>query len=842
MKRTLMEKIEANLRGSSTVTSFVKNIDYNAKGQRTLIEYGNSAWTEYSYDMETFRLTDLNTYRGKRAVPPVDCAPTLDPRTCIDPPGACPQLNQNRCILQKLHYTYDPTGNITNIRDDAQQTIYFSNKRVEPSGDYTYDAIYRLIEARGREHLGQTNNQANPPTPPDAFNGFQTNLAHPGDGNAMGTYIEHYVYDAVGNFLSMQHRGSDPSNPGWSRAYSYNEPSLLEQGKKSNRLTSTRIGQITENYGYDGNEGLHGNITFMPHLPVMRWDFHDQLQATAKQVVTDGGIPETTYYVYDASGQRVRKVTESAATAADSSAGRKPVRIKERIYLGGFEIYREYDSKGKTLERESIHIMDDKRRVALVETKTIDTSVPANTLPEVLKRYQFDNHLGSACLELDDAAAIISYEEFYPYGSTSYQAVNRSIRAAAKRYRYTGKERDDENGFYYHGARYYAPWVGRWTAVDPEPKIISLSTYTYCDNSPACATDKNGRTSIKIGVQDTTFSYTLDHGISQDTIDTQKLNQQLKASASNLGLLPGSDNFSKKHLADTPFPIRPQSSLSDAFTKGTDAFRKAALEIFKGSLKDVKELNDLWQEASRNETNTYETSRSNFYTDLRTSSNPNAVWIRNAFAAIGIDFDPKSRLPRIKPESIFPKNLLDKMSGERKNPTQRMMRAIVATAQKAVNTGQNIAVKTESTAKAIAGTVKQTAKSMIPGSDVYDVVKEVGGGSVKSGVSILMEYSKSIAGQGVQAIRQYGAQAIAVGSAVATAAAGAAQAAFSATSLSGIAAAGAGAVAVSAGAVALAGALGYGIGTALNKLVVDPLIDKIVPESLYEWSYRTFYK
>ena len=46
-------------------------------------------------------------------------------------------------------------GNITHIRDDAQQTIYFRNKRVEPSADYTYDALYRLIEATGREHLGQ---------------------------------------------------------------------------------------------------------------------------------------------------------------------------------------------------------------------------------------------------------------------------------------------------------------------------------------------------------------------------------------------------------------------------------------------------------------------------------------------------------------------------------------------------------------------------------------------------------------------------------------------------------------------------------------------------------------
>ena len=56
--------------------------------------------------------------------------------------------------MQDLSYTYDPAGNITQIADDAQQTIYFNNQVVTPDADYTYDAIYRLIEAQGREHHG----------------------------------------------------------------------------------------------------------------------------------------------------------------------------------------------------------------------------------------------------------------------------------------------------------------------------------------------------------------------------------------------------------------------------------------------------------------------------------------------------------------------------------------------------------------------------------------------------------------------------------------------------------------------------------------------------------------
>ena len=81
--------------------------------------------------------------------------------------------------------------------------------------------------------------------------------------------------------------------------------------------------------------------------------------------------------------------------------------------------------------------------------------------PRQLIRYHFNDHLGSVKLELDERSQIISYEESAPYGSSTYQAV-RSQTETAKRYRFTGKERDDESGFYYHGAAgYFAVWLGR---------------------------------------------------------------------------------------------------------------------------------------------------------------------------------------------------------------------------------------------------------------------------------------------------------------------------------------------------------------------------------------------
>jgi RHS repeat-associated protein len=445
----LLERIDANLRGSTTGATFVRNINYNAKGQRELIEYGNGATTAYEYDPLTFRLRRLQTVKGGKR-------------------------------LQDLFYTYDPVGNISYIRDDAQQTIYFRNRQVEPSSDYKYDAIYRLIEATGREHLGQIGGQPNPPTAPDAFNQFHTGLDQPGDGNAMGTYLESYIYDAMGNILKLRHRGSDPAHPGWTRVYAYDEASLIESNKTSNRLSSTQVGSgPLERYAYDA----HGSMTTMPHLSLMRWNYLDRLEATAWQVVNSGS-PETTYYVYDAGGQRVRKVTERQA-----GQGQTPARMNERIYLGGFEIYREYNAIGADLERETLQIVDGQKRVALVETRTQgDDGAPAQ-----LVRYQFANHLGSASLELDEAGRIISYEEYFPYGSTSYQALDANIKAAAKQYRYTGMERDEETGLACHGARYYAGWLGRWLSTDPEGRVDTDNLYVYVRCNPVAWSDKSGR-------------------------------------------------------------------------------------------------------------------------------------------------------------------------------------------------------------------------------------------------------------------------------------------------------------------------------------------------------------
>ena len=454
----------------------VKNIDYNAKGQRVQIDYGNGASTSYEYDCETFRLTHLKTTRP------------------ASNNGLTSQLFVDPTVVQDTSYTYDPVGNITNISDSALPVIAYNNEAVEPVSNYTYDAIYRLVSAKGREHIGQTAFDFNPPDGAYRDYPFIGLRAQPNDYKALRNYTETYDYDEVGNIKRLHHAANGGS---WNRTHQYNELSLLEPGhinantatKLSNRLSNTTVGNgttfPTEHYSHDA----HGNMTRMPHFenhldsdePNMHWDFKDQLQ----QIDLGGG--GTAYYVYDSAGRRVRKVIES----------QNGVRQKERIYLGSsFETYREFNSLGHnvTVERESLDVMDDKHRIALVETKTVENCTRIDE-PVALTRYQLGNHLGSISLELAGDGALISYEEYHPYGTTAFQAGPSDAEVSVKRYRYIGKEHDEESGFYYHGARYYGAWLGRWVSCDPIEMRDGLNLFVYVRGNPILLSDPSGHSS-----------------------------------------------------------------------------------------------------------------------------------------------------------------------------------------------------------------------------------------------------------------------------------------------------------------------------------------------------------
>jgi len=417
----------------------VSEITYDAKGQRLSLLNGNGTRTRYDYDPLTFRLKQLRTTRTK-----------YDPKFPTHR-SSLKDLN----IVQQLSYTYDPIGNITEIYDEAYEPVFFKNQQVEPHSCYEYDALYRLVSATGRENVKNKVPQRKEKSP-ETF---------PVSGQALRNYRQRYFYDAVGNIMQMRHIAA--SGGRWTRHYKYAED--------SNRLVKTWIGNNKLDaivYKYD----THGNMLNLGNVPdefLMQWDHRDMIRG----VDLDGG--GKAYYNYDSEKQRTRKYIERQNNSS----------VEERIYLDGMEFYRRWKNGQLVEEIETHHLFVDEQRVLMVE----DVISTNNKLPVgALFRYQYSNNLGSVALELDERANIISYEEYHPYGTSAYRMKNGGIEASPKRYRYTGMERDEETGLNYHGARYYAAWLGRWVSCDPIGIEGGLHIYEFVQNNPITLSDDLG--------------------------------------------------------------------------------------------------------------------------------------------------------------------------------------------------------------------------------------------------------------------------------------------------------------------------------------------------------------
>ena len=421
-------KLQARVRGTGPVTDFLQQQEYDARGQRQSATYGNGVLTSYFYDPETFRLERLLT-----------------------------------AGVQDRNYTYDPSGNITNVVD-PRIVDFYGGAAVPAASSYTYDAAYQLVKATGRELSGMPNDAARDdgdlPSVPAA--------PAPTDTNAVRSYTEEYSYDLAGNLLTMAHRFRTQAGvgAGWTRTYDYGYQT--DPADATNRMLGT-------GYGYDPN----GNMNAMPHLSTMDWSEFEQLSHAN---LGGGG---DVYYAYGSGGARVRKVID------------RPGSLQlEWIFLGAVTLFRRRNrvTAKLQLERWTVEISDDTGPIAQADTKTVDDGGfdPANPLGVTLVRYRHTDHLGSSVAETDAGGTVISYEEYHPYGTTAYRYGKPGAGLSLKRYRFAGHQRDDETGFYYAGARYYASWLGRWVSTDPTGFGDGPNLYSYCHNSPIRLTDPNG--------------------------------------------------------------------------------------------------------------------------------------------------------------------------------------------------------------------------------------------------------------------------------------------------------------------------------------------------------------
>lgn len=273
-------------------TTYVK-IVYDAKGQRLLIAFGNGMMTRYAYDPLTFRLLRQRSEKYTKS-------------TAGNIVTYAYNSGTNK---QEDGFNFDLIGNIMTIMNRVTDCGINGSLLGNDALDrhFTYDPVYRLLTADGRESDTQSGN-----------NYLYDDAPAPGSPNAnhVRGYDRTYSYDKLGNIQDVVQSGIN----GFTRDYTYH----------ANKNTLEKIEDATpaiiEDYTYDAN----GNQLTAGSSRNYVWNHADQLICYYNQA----GVSDPTVYTqYDYAGQdRVSKLVRTGTAAS-------PV-YERTIYIDGIFEYR----------------------------------------------------------------------------------------------------------------------------------------------------------------------------------------------------------------------------------------------------------------------------------------------------------------------------------------------------------------------------------------------------------------------------------------------------------------------------------------------------------------------
>jgi RHS repeat-associated protein len=473
--------------------TIVKRVEYDAFSRPVFVEYGNGTATRDTIEATTQRLLNRRSYR------------TGKPKKGTDP------------RLQEIHYTYDPAGNITARRDNSWENVFNANQRVEPLSHYTYNLIYQLIYASGRQMQSAIgDNKAEMKFMLE--NHIPIKVSNPADAQALENYTEKYTYDDAGNLTQLKHNATRL----WTWAY----------------ITATDNNRLALNgqkaMAYDAN----GNLETLGNLASVTWNYKNQL-AQAMVIERKNAEPDAEYYQYDSGGSRVRKVTERLINGGTQK------EIEEKYYLGPYQYKRIIlvaTGEGKStptpvvlLEKQSLKITGPAGLCCISNYWTKDATGRETKKLQRTYRYQYSDVLNSVGLEVNEAGKLLSYEEYYPYGVTAFTVAPNALEVSLKEYRYSGQEKDNFTGLYYYGMRYYPPWLCRWVNPDPAGTIDGLNLYAFVGGNPVTHYDVGGmvrgkntsqvgtkRNSTSQGNKNPSKKFYLDAEINQNEIASYK--------------------------------------------------------------------------------------------------------------------------------------------------------------------------------------------------------------------------------------------------------------------------------------------------------------------------------
>ena len=391
--------------------------------------------------------------------------------------------NASNVKLQDIKYNYDAVGNILSLQNNAGTVSSLGGKY---TCTYGYDSLYRLVQSSGNMRTR-------------TFVSYNLSMSYLADGRiSQKTQSGSIMFN--GNTQNFSNNYSYTYNTARPHTISIVDAKNCTWDANGNMLSQVR------------NAFLNNRIYY-----ILSWDEENRLQLA--------DMPNThyhAYYQYDAGGDRFYKNTGLTTTMTQNGHTvtyceyDNPVlyaspyvvatpqgytkhyfveseRIASRIGDGDFpdiDIYATtvlnlYHKKVKVNATAPDSIVPNK--FAFLRTLTSNWSSHHTTY------WQHGDHLGSASWVTNINGVGCQHLQYLPWGEQwiDQRKIGYSYNP---RYTFSGKERDEETGFSYFGARYYNPDLSIWLSVDPmAAKYPSLSPYVYCGNNPVRLVDPDGK-------------------------------------------------------------------------------------------------------------------------------------------------------------------------------------------------------------------------------------------------------------------------------------------------------------------------------------------------------------
>jgi RHS repeat-associated protein len=464
---------------ASSANSYVSDIKYDKFEQRSYMRYGNGTETNYTYNPLNRRMDNLS-------------------------------VNNTTATLMNNAYTYDAVSNVTKVINSGSAIATTSGNGIggAMTHNYQYDNLYRLKSANG------------------TFTGYNGKTASYTLG--MGYDDMHNITSKSQNIEQNNVQFAGTLNAGYNLSYNYaaNCQQISNIADDSYRYASGESQALTaktQNFSYDANGNLlsiqtgtkQSDKLLATNSRKMLWDEENRLLA-----VSDNGFVSN--YWYDAAGERTVKESgdnEGVNVNGLKSAGRtgttnftayiSPYLVvnnggnyTKHIYMGGQRITSKV-SNSEIFEQNPVTTIDLQAKYTAQTAKIKErfdslgvvykgtaqsggliTKNPTTEGKIGANYFYHSDHLGSSSLISDQNGTIVQHLEYVPFGETFIDE-RRSASSWNTPYLFSGKERDEETGLLYFGARYQDSKYGIWYSVDPlAEKTPNVGGYVYCHGNP----------------------------------------------------------------------------------------------------------------------------------------------------------------------------------------------------------------------------------------------------------------------------------------------------------------------------------------------------------------------